>query len=318
MRHSISNLALGAIVAGAVGIGFAPVLVRLSDAGPSATAFWRLLLALPLLWIWMGVRHARGTLAAQPASRRDWITMAVAGLFFTGDLAVWHWSLHLTSVANSTLLTNIAPVLVTIAAFFLFHERITWLFVAGLLLALAGSAFLVGAHFDSRHLLGDLLAIATAGFYAGYLLAIKELRRKFEPVTIMAWSGLVSCPTLLLVAVLSGDTLVPQSVQGWGAVTALALISHLAGQTLIAYALGRLPASFSSVSLLLQPVVASLLAWPILNESVSSRQVVGGMVVLAGIALAHQGREKAPAAAGLSGSVAVFCAFGTCLACTTA
>jgi drug/metabolite transporter (DMT)-like permease len=86
----------------------------------------------------------------------------------------------------------------------------------------------------------------------------------------------------------------PQSVKGWGAVVALGLVSHVGGQTLIAYALGRLPASFSAVSLLLQPVVAALLAWPILGEPITLRQILGGIVVLGGIALAHQGRTKPP------------------------
>ena len=220
--------------------------------------------------------------------------MGGAGLFFTADLALWHWSLRLTSVATSTLLSNLAPVLVTFAAFFLFHERVTWLFGAGMIVAFTGAALLVGGDFGSRHLSGDLLAIATAVFYGAYLLAVKQLRQRFDPITIMSWSGLVSCPTLLLVAVLSKDTLIPANVQGWGAVVALGIVSHVGGQTLIAFALGRLPAAFSSVSLLMQPVVAALLAWPILNEPVTPRQMLGGAIVLAGIALAHQGRTKSP------------------------
>jgi drug/metabolite transporter (DMT)-like permease len=292
-----SNLAVLGILAGATGIGFAPVLVRLSDAGPSATAFWRLLFALPILWLWMGFRRGRGVLPRQPASKREWLWMIFAGLFFTADLALWHWSLRLTSVATSTLLSNIAPVLVTCAAFFLFHERVTWLFVGGMVVAFVGAALLVGGDSGSHHLSGDLLAIATAVFYGAYLLAVKRLRQTFDPLTIMSWSGLVSCPSLLLVAVLSGDTLIPANVQGWGAVVALGLISHVGGQTLIAFALGRLPASFSSVSLLMQPVVAALLAWPILHEPVTLRQMIGGVVVLGGIVLAHQGHAKVPATA---------------------
>lgn len=294
MQKAGSNLAVLGILAGAAGIGFAPVLVRLSDAGPSATAFWRLLFALPILWVWMAAKRARGTLPRQPVSTQDWLWMICAGLFFTGDLALWHWSLRLTSVATSTLLSNIAPVLVTCAAFFLFHERVTWLFVAGMVVAFFGAALLVGGDFGSRHLSGDLLAIATAVFYGAYLLAVKQLRRTFDPITIMSWSGLVSCPTLLLVAVLSGDNLLPATVQGWNAVVALGIVSHVGGQTLIAFALGRLPASFSSVSLLLQPVVAALLAWPILHEPITLRQILGGIIVLAGIALAHQGHVKPP------------------------
>jgi RarD protein len=294
VQRTFSNVGLFAILIGAIGIGFAPILVRLAEAGPSATAFWRVLFAFPVLWIWLAVQRHRGALPPQPATRKQWFMVVCAGLFFTADLAIWHWSLRLTSVTNSTLLSNIAPILVTVAAYFLFKERISWLFFVGLLLAIAGVVLLVGGHFDARHLRGDWLAIVTAAFYAAYLLAIKELRNSFDPITTMAWTGLISCPAFLLVAVLSGDTLVPQSVKGWGAVVALGLVSHVGGQTLIAYALGRLPASFSAVSLLLQPVVAALLAWPILGEPITLRQILGGIVVLGGIALAHQGRTKSP------------------------
>jgi drug/metabolite transporter (DMT)-like permease len=72
-------------------------------------------------------------------------------------------------------------------------------------------------------------------------------------------------------------------------VLGLALVSHAAGQGLIAYALAHLPAAFSSVGLLLQPVVAALFAWLLLAEPLAALQVAGGMVVLAGIYLARRG-----------------------------
>ncbi|HKQ39246.1 MAG TPA: DMT family transporter [Verrucomicrobiae bacterium] len=276
MQNRGSNWALLAVVAGAVGIGFAPIWVRLSETGPTATAFWRVALALPLLWI-----------RAKPVSQKPWLMIVACGFLFAADLTLWHWSLKLTSVTNSTLLSNLAPLFVTLAAHWLFQEKITPLFMVGLFLGIAGMVVLVGKSFQFGNLKGDMLAVITAVFYAGYLLSVKQLRRVMDPITVMMWSGLFSAPCFLAVAVLSGDTLVPATVQGWIIVAALAVVSHIGGQTLIAYALGRLPASFSSITLLLQPVVAALLAWPILGEPVTTRQVIGGIVILAGIALAH-------------------------------
>jgi len=290
LDSSPSRFAFAALLAGATGIGFAPVLVRLSEIGPSATAFFRILFALPLLWGWLGIEREKSPSARRPVNRHDYLWLASAGLFFTGDLAVWHWSLQFTSVANSTLLTNFAPIFVTLGARFLFAEQISRGFVLGMLLALGGAVMLVGASFNLnvRHLLGDVLAIGTALFYASYLLAVKHLRHSFSSATIMAWSGLVSCPALLLIAVCSGENLLPATAGGWWVLIALALISHVGGQTLIAYAFGHLPASFSSVSLLLQPVVAAAVAWLVLNEPLSFPQALGGLVVLAGITLASQ------------------------------
>ena len=102
--------ALLVLFTGAACIGFAPILVRLSEVGPSATAFYRLAFVLPILWWWMRRQNrvSQGTLQ-RPATVKDFPRFALAGLLFTGDLAIWHWSLQYTTVANSTLLTNFAP-----------------------------------------------------------------------------------------------------------------------------------------------------------------------------------------------------------------
>jgi drug/metabolite transporter (DMT)-like permease len=279
-------------MAGATAIGFAPVLVRLSEVGPTATAFYRLLFALPALWLWLSVERARetktgvGTLRIGAPEIR---AFAVAGLFFTGDLAMWHWSLQLTSVANSTLLTNFAPLFVTIGAWVLFRERITSVFVLGMVVAIAGAALLVSGsmQFSKRHFFGDLIAIVTALFYAGYQLAVKNLRARFPTVTIMAYSGLFSTVGLWAVAVLAGDKMWPDTSRGWAVLAALALVGHLGGQTLIAYAFGHLPASISSVNLLLQPVVAAFAAWLVLHEPVTWSQTIGATIVLAGLFIAN-------------------------------
>jgi len=183
---------------------------------------------------------------------RDYQAFVVAGLFFTGDLALWHWSLQLTTVANSTLLTNSAPLFVTIGAVFLFGERISLQFVLGLIAAISGAGLLAfqNVRFSPHQTWGDLLALVTAAVYAGYLLSVKGLRRRFSTVTIMAWTGAVSCPALFLIAFAVGErVIIPPDAFGWKVLIALAVVSHVGGQTLIAFAIGHLPASFSSVSL---------------------------------------------------------------------
>ena len=275
------------MLAGAAGIGFAPILVRMSEVGPSATAFFRLVFALPFLWGWM-CREARGAKACRPSARNHFLLFALAGLFFTADLAIWHWSLQFTPVANSTLLANFAPLFVTLGARIFLNENITRTFMAGMLVAFSGAALLVGGRLDigSNNFLGGSLALVAAIFYAGYLLMVKQLRTRFSTVTIMACSGLASAVSLLVVALLSKETVMPHTARGWLVLAALGLVSHLGGQTLIAYALGHLPASFSSVSLLLQPVIAAVLAWVLLKEKLTLWQWTGGIVVLLGIALA--------------------------------
>ena len=284
------RLAFLALVGGATGIGFAPVLVRLSETGPTATAFYRLLFALPLLWAWMRLDSSREPEATRRGrlTRRELWHLGLTGLLFTADLSIWHWSLQLTSVTNSTLVANIAPLFVTLGAAFFLGERITGEFLLGMTLAIGGGIQLAGASYSvsSQHLWGDLVALASAVFYAAYLLAVKQLRRTLPTPVIMAWVGLSSCLGFGLVAWLSGDVMWPATPRGWGVLIALAMISHVGGQTLIAYGFGHLPASFSSVTLLVQPVVASGVAWWILGEKLSAAQALGACVVLTGIAVA--------------------------------
>ena len=162
----------------------------------------------------------------------------------------------------------------------------------GLAAALAGVALLVHTSlaFSRTALLGDALGVVTAAFYAGYILAVKGLRdRGAATLYLMAVTTTLTALFLLPIALASGEVLLPQSAAGWFKLVGLAWISHCAGQGLIAYSLAHLPAAFSSVSLLFQPVMAALFAWILLAEPLAPLQMLGGAVVLVGIYLARRG-----------------------------
>lgn len=271
--------ALAALVTGAILIGFAPIFVRLIDVGYTAAAFWRVALALPVLWpLWLRQRSPGKT---APPIR--WLLLA--GVFFAADLGVWHQSIRYTSVANATLLANFAPVFVTAGSVWLFGDHISRRFVVGLVMALLGSTLLV-AHSFSINLQtvgGDALGMTTAVFYAGYLLTVSRQRRQVSALDVMWWSTLACALALLPVVLVLGEPLWPQSLRGWAVLAGLALVSQVAGQGLIAWAMAHLSAAFSSVSLLVQPVAAALLAWLLLQESFGGLQTLGGAIVLAGI-----------------------------------
>ncbi|MEQ8966875.1 MAG: DMT family transporter [Azospirillaceae bacterium] len=294
-RDRAGRLALGALLAGAVAIGFSPIFVRLSEIEPTATAFWRVALALPLLAVWMRAAGPPARAPRRPSSVRDFARLAICGLFFAGDLICWHWAIRYTSVANATLFANFAPIFVTLGAWALFGERFTRLFLAGLACGVAGAALLVG---DSLSIgmttaAGDLLGIATAVFYGAYILAVGRLRAEFSVATVMTWSGLATAAAILPVALLLGEPMLAGTATGWAILIGLAWISHAGGQSLIAFALAHLPAAFSSVSLLLQPMIAAALAWVLLAEPLGPVQAAGGSVILAGIVLARIGSRAA-------------------------
>jgi drug/metabolite transporter (DMT)-like permease len=280
--------ALAALLLGATCIALSPIFVRVAETGPTASAFWRVALAVPVLWLFCLTKSN-----AQPKSYPGrWKLLVAAGFAFAGDLAFWHASIQLTSVANSTLLANLASIFVTLAAWLAFGQRPSARFVAGLAAALVGVGLLVrtSLEFSATGLLGDALGVVTAMFYAGYILAVKALRDRGETtLRLMAVSTTLTALMLLPVAIASGEQMLPASAQGWLILLGLALVSHAAGQGLIAYALAHLPAPFSSVILLFQPVMAALFAWILLAEPLVALQVVGGAIVLAGIYLARRG-----------------------------
>ena len=291
------------LLAGGCAIAFAPIFVRLSDTGPVASAFWRTALAVPVVWMWLWMRpstrpspQGEGDLAPSPLGEGRGEgghnrALILAGIFFALDLGVWHWSIVWTSVANSTLLANLAPIFVTLAGWLLWRKKVTGLFLVGMFVAIAGMFVLVGPNFSvgGTRLAGDALGALTAVFYAGYMLAIKAARdAQASTARLMAWSTTVSALALLPVALLSPHPMWPASAAGWLPLLGLALVSQVLGQGLIAYAFAHLTASLSSVSLLIQPVVAALAAWAVFGEAVGMAQLAGGAIVLAGIWIARR------------------------------
>lgn len=284
-----NRLALAALILGGAAIGGSPIFVRLSEVGPMATAFWRVALALIPLFIFSLIKGKDA--GSKPEKLSDYALLVLPGVILAMDLAAWHLSITMTSVANATLLANLAPVFVTVIGFLFFQAAVTRLFVLGLALALAGVIILKGgpSAFGNGALLGDGIAIVAALFYAGYILAIGRLRSRFDTIRIMLWSTASAAVFVFPLAFAFEDQIWPATVYGWAMVFGLAFVSHAGGQMAITYALAYLPAAFSSLTLLLQPVVAAILAWILLNEAIGPMQAIGGAVVLAGIMIARRG-----------------------------
>ena len=268
--------------------------MRLSELGPNATALYRVAFALPFLLLWLALERrpaaSNGAARRRKISRSDWLVLALSGVFWSGDLVFWHWSISLTNVANSTFFACSSPIFVILGAWLLFGERISRGFLAGFALTLAGGACLLGSSlaFGGGDFLGDIFGIVTAFFFGSYILTIKHLRAGLPTGAIMFWSGLFSLPGLLLTALLTGEGFVSESLFGWSMIIGLALLAHTVGQGLAAYALAHLPASFASVAFLGEPVVAAILGWIILAEALGPLQGAGCIIILAGVWLAQR------------------------------
>lgn len=294
-KRNVERLALAALVAGAMAIGFSGLLARISEAGPSATGFWRMAPVLPVFWAWVWWQNRSANQKTATLTRRDRRILVLAGVFFAFDIAFWHWSLAFTTVANATLLSNLNPVVVALASVLLFGERLGGRFYLGLGLAIIGAALLAGASFEAGgdKLRGDILGVITAVFYGAYLLVVARLRGRLSTAVIMAWSSSVAAILLLPLAWISGEQLLPATPEGWAIVVVLAFSAQLLGQSLIAYAFAHLPAAFGALTLLIQPIVATIAAWILLGEYLSVTEIFGAGVILTGIMVARlSGQEK--------------------------
>ncbi len=283
-------LAFCALVMGAVAMGASPVFVRFAEVGPLTSAFWRVFLALPALWVWARL-DPRQTPIRQ-ADRGAVVAIALAGLLFAGDLIFWHLAIMNTSVANATFLATLAPVWVVLGSGLLLGEQVERKVFFGLVLGLAGMACLIGGTLalNPENIDGDIYGIVTSFFFGSYFLAIRRARRIFASGRTLFLSTLVTSAVLLIVALALEDRFWPFTVYGVAALLALALVSHAGGQGLLAVALGYLPAAFSALVIFVEAVAAALLGWLILGEAIGMTQLIGALAIFAGIGIARPKR----------------------------
>ena len=222
----------------------------------------------------------------------------LGGIFTAFDHGTWNSSLRYTSAANATLLGNTAPLWVALISWLVFRQKLRGLFWLGLSLALGGAVIVLGSDFI-RHPsigLGDLLAMAAGVFYAGYFIVTERGRQKLDTLSYVWLVDLFATVTLLMITLGMKLPLSGYPTQSYLAFLGAALVSQVGGYLSIGYALGHLPASIVSPTLIGQPVVTALLAIPLLGEALRLEQWLGGLVVLVGIYLVHRSREGSQAA----------------------
>jgi drug/metabolite transporter (DMT)-like permease len=284
-------IAFLALVAGAMAMGISPIFVRFAEVGPFTSAFWRVALALPALWLWSALeKQPEGA----PATSGARFSVLMAGLLFAGDLTFWHLAIMNTSVANATFLATLAPVWVVLGSGLFLGERVETKVFFGLALCLIGAAALIGDTWSVKpgQLDGDLYGMATSFFFGAYFLAVRRARRHYGTGRLIFLSTLVTAAVMLAEAIVMENMFWPETLAGVSALVAMALISHSGGQGLLAYALGHLPAAFSSLVIFLEAIAAAGFGWLILGEAVGTVQLIGAVAIFAGITVARPRRDR--------------------------
>jgi drug/metabolite transporter (DMT)-like permease len=277
-----------ALVFGNVAIAVSPVFVRISDVGPISAGFWRLALAVPILWI---ISHYLGERAAK-IPRSALYLAAIAGLIFAADLICWHLGIFRTKLGNATLFGNSASIFLVIYGVIIARKLPPPFQIGAVILAFSGAMLLLGQSFElsPRNLMGDLLSLAAGIFYTFYLLIIMRLRTSVGGWSILFWVSVFSAIAMLAGAAIAGEQIWPEI---WWPLVLLALSSQVIGTGLMTYALPYFNHLVIGLTLLLQPALAAIIGWLLFSETLTDADAIGGIMVMAALLMMHFSQSEA-------------------------
>lgn len=274
-----------ALTAGVICIAWAAIFVRWTNIPGPASAFYRLLIPAAVLLPTFFFDRAKSRLSLRTLS-----IISLGGFFFALDLAFYNTSILQTSAANATLLGNNTPIVVGLRSWLAFGKRPNFAFWLGLALAISGALVILWSDLQ-RHAsfgTGDLFSLAAAACFAVYLMVTEQVRTHTGTLVFLRLAIFTSTIFLFIFNVVLRVPLAIPNGRSWAALLGLGLVSQLGGYLALTYALGHLPATLTSVSLLSQGPLTALLAALLLAEPLSGAQIIGGTLVLVGVGLANR------------------------------
>ena len=267
-------LAFPALLFGNAALAFGPWMVRLADVGPVAAGVWRLVLALPFLWL----------LALASRQKPHWpkralvVTLAIAAIFYALDLAAWNAGILMTKLGNATLFGNSGSFVFAFYGLWLASRIPSTRQSAALGLAVVGAALLMSSSYElsPKNVGGDLLTLVAGLLYGGYLIFVERGRSELQPLPLLLLVTVFSIPILLAISVGSGERLWPHD---WTPLLIFALSSQVVGQGLLVYSIGVFPPLVVGLALLTQPAISALIGWLAYGETLSGADWIGAFAI---------------------------------------
>lgn len=283
---------MAALAVAIVAVSTSAILIRFSNAPSGPMAFWRVTLTLLLL----APLSLRSGAEFQKFDRRDLLSALLAGLALAAHFATWFESVDKTTVAASVTLVTTQPAFVAVGAYFLFGESLSRRSLAGIGVALAGSAVmsldgLLGGTTAPEPVLGNLLALAGAVLAGLYVLAGRSVRQRVNLVPYVTVVYVVCAGGLLAYSLALGDPVLAYPPREWLLFLGMAIGPGLLGHTVVNWALAHVESSVVSVSFVGEPVGSTVLALVILREVPGVLTLAGGAIVIGGIYLTARGRR---------------------------
>jgi drug/metabolite transporter (DMT)-like permease len=269
------------LVIGIVCISFSPIFVKLAASPAITSGFYRIFIAWVFLLPYCIIK---GKLKTTPKAL---VITVIGGIVFGADIAMWNISLLKISATVSTLLANLAPVWVGLMSYLLFKKKSGYLFWAGTIVAIIGMVILVGYQnvISLQFNEGILYAVAASVLYAVYIMITKGVLKHIDTFTFMFYNMLGASVLLLTIVLLRGDALLSFDTATWGCFIGMGVLCQLIGWLTINHSLRYLESTKVSIALLGQTVIAGFLAIGLLGEVLHLKEIIGSVIVLAGIAL---------------------------------
>lgn len=278
----LSRFNLLLLVIGVAAISSAAVLIRETEAPPLVIAACRMLIASAVI-LPFAVGRLKNTFKRLRFA--DAWLIIVAGTALALHFWLWITSLSHTSIASSVVLVTSHPAMVAVLSFMLWRERLGRTAILGILVAFAGLIVinLGGFSLSSSVFEGNLMALAAAGAMAVYLLSGRHIRERIDALSYLAMVYTLVAILLLAAAGIRGESFLGYSSKTYWMLALLGLVPQLIGHTSLNLAVRRLPATVVSVSILGEPVGATLLGWAVLGEAPGIKEIIGGLIILCGI-----------------------------------
>lgn len=268
------------------------IFIHKSEVGPIITGFYRCLFAIPLLIIVEQFSKNKSVQIPITTSKKKLIVLnAIAGITLAMDICIWNLSFKYTTMAEANLIVNLTPFLILPITIFYFKETVNKLIIYPLIAAAIGLFLLVFAGKSSAniHVLGDLMALIAAIFYAIFVIVTKISADKGANMTRYMTIVSVYCAGVLLIAgIISQEKIIPDNLNGWLILFGLAFISQIMGQLMLARSIKKVKLQISSVLLLMQPVFAAIYGFFFFDEELASLQIIGALIILLSVYIFKQ------------------------------
>lgn len=270
-----------ALFIGILCISIFPVIVRMNLTSGLISAFYRMVIATAII-----LPYAIYKNKLKIENYKILLPIIACGILFASDIAVWNISIQNSSATQATLLTNLSPIWVGVFSLLFLSFRPRKSFWLGTLIALIGMTVFVGVdtilnlQLDFAFFLGILSGV----LYALYILVSKRVLEKMEVITFITYSMIVSTVFLFIMNLIFGEQFFGFSDNAWISLLVQGIVCQLIAWLLISYATQNMRATRVSLSLLSQAIFATILAALFVNEKITNIQIIGSVIILAGIA----------------------------------